>query len=143
MKNFIYLLLFISHNIFSQQIPFKITGTYEDGLIKKVNVHRNPTFSIDTIIINKNKFVLTGKLDYPMHIEIGFNDFQGARGVYTDGKTINVIYKNKPNLIDSKVIQVSLSVFLEILSPLMTTKFGDLFPKNLKIVFHSRTKLKS
>jgi hypothetical protein len=36
MKNFIYLLLFISHNIFSQQIPFKkITGTYEDGLIKK------------------------------------------------------------------------------------------------------------
>jgi len=107
MKNFIYLLLFISHNIFSQQIPFKITGTYEDGLIKKVNVHRNPTFSIDTIIINKNKFVLTGKLDYPMHIEIGFNDFQGARGVYTDGKTINVIYKNKPNLIDSKVIQVS------------------------------------
>ncbi|MDI9871918.1 thioredoxin-like domain-containing protein [Flectobacillus roseus] len=107
MKKLFYLFLLLSHTIFSQQIPFKITGTYEDGLIKKVNVHRNPTFTIDTIIINKDKFVLTGKLDYPRHINIGFNDFEGARGVYTDGNTINVKYKNTPNLIDSKVIEVS------------------------------------
>jgi len=106
MKKIILILLITTNYLLAQKIPFTIHGEYKEGIINKVNVFRNPTFKVDTIIINKNKFTLKGRLNHPMNIQIGFNEYDGGRGIFTDGKTIRVTYANKPSYSDANETQV-------------------------------------
>ena len=102
MKKILFLLLFISFTSLSQQIPFKIIGKFNDEPIKKVDVRKNPTFSIDTIIVKNNIFTITGKLKYPRNIDVVINDYDAGYGVFVDEKTVEVIYKILPDITSKK-----------------------------------------
>ncbi len=102
MKKILFLFLFISFTSFSQKIPFKIIGEFNDEPIKKVDVRKNPTFSIDTIIVKNNTFTITGKLKYPRNIDVVINDYDAGYGVFVDEKPVKVIYKVLPDMTSKK-----------------------------------------
>ena len=107
MKYFLIISLFISFETFSQKISFKILGVFQTEIINYVDVHKWPNISIDTImIIDKHKFEIRGKMDYPQSIEVAINEYQSGYGVFSDGKPITVFFDAVQDITSKKKVFV-------------------------------------